>query len=385
MASYADAAKAAGDTVFLPKQSAMEAQQAIARSQALAARASLTGAIDPGNAAIGGAYDHQINDLVRNRNDTNQAFNTTLDSTRDNYQQGLNQGAAAQSSAIEYLNQLAASTGGSFGRGMADAQAPGIQKANDLASIQNQLITGRMSGLQALGQGMDDSNRRAEANAQGAKGQAIAGFNSRLASEIGNVNSQGLQQEQSFMNQLQELMSNRGNFELQWGQGMADRDSQASLEQAKLSQSAQQASAELAMRAQESAQQQSNWEASRGDNAQDNSWEKEKFYASLGLDKDKMAFDQYMALQPGEQEIPNYAGRQGAQLYLQDQGLPSQFLDQFTSAQQGLANDPVNQGADLYSLMLNPQTRYNAMHSGQAGQIPANVWRDLAAITSGNY
>src|SRR5690606_27247165 len=119
----------------------------------------------------------------------------------------------------------------------------------------------------------------AETNARGAQAFSQQEFQGRLASMLSELQRAQLQRELEFASALAALADQRGSFMTEYAQGLADRDADRNLRQAELAQRAAIAQAQLDAEA-------ARFNASQGVDP----WEREQFYARLGLDTRKQDF-----------------------------------------------------------------------------------------------
>lgn len=358
MADYAAEAQKAIELIYGPQKQALSANQQMALSRANADIAALQGWGQTGGAAIDAAYTGFLNDLARNREASTQNFNTTLQTMGQNYNTAAQAGNDARAAARAQLESMAQRLGGSFSDAAANSLAPGEAEWTKIMAINQGANQGLMNNLTSYGQAYDASRGVAETNAKGAQAFAHSKFQSELGNLIAEAQQARREKDLEYQSRLMELLSQGGQFGLSYAGQLIDRDQRIELQNAQLAAQAALAQAQIdAENARHSASIQAEnarAAAAAAARGQDDSWEREKFYASLGLDKEQAAAEQArweaeFGLKAGA--APNYSGISGAYEYAAANGLSGSNVQQMLSLYDRYANDPATKDALSASIM----------------------------------
>lgn len=369
--AYEQQAKAAGDARFAGEQQNILTQQQLAALRAQSEQGALNQWGTTGGQAIDASFEGLLADMGRNRASAMDTINQQVGRVGQGYDDTAAGNLAVRDESRQYLEGLM----GNYGLGQT---VPGIQSS--MEDLTNQLVERNTrygqdarAALGNWGARHDVHYGNQEVNARGAQAFSNEAFQSQLGNLLGQSQRAQREREIEFASALQGLAAQRGGFEVEYAQGLADRDSARNLQLAEMQMRANLAQAQMDADA-------SRFNAQMSASSGDNDWEREKFNARLGLDTRKQDFEEWMARQQ-EDELVNpweTGGQLGQRQYAEQIGRPglmgraNQYIQQ--ASRSGAAQrDPGNPGLIgqiAQSRLRQPVPQYGRIGggSGQPGE-----------------
>jgi hypothetical protein len=171
----------------------------------------------------------------------------------------------------------------------AEVQSPMEELTNQLVGRNTQYAQDARTNIGNWGAQHNVLYGDQEVNARGAQAFQQGAFQGQVGNALSKSQLDASEQQYKFASALQALMGQRGGFEVEYAQGLADRDSQRNLQIAEMESQANRAQAELEARAQEFA-------ATQAARANEMNINQGRWQAELGLDTRKQDFAELMAM-----------------------------------------------------------------------------------------
>ena len=317
--AYEAQARAAGDARFLGEQGALTTQQQIAANRAAADQAALQQWGQTGSQAINTSFDQLLADMGANRKSAMDVIGAQTHNVGVGYDQTAQGNQAVRDESRNYIQRLM----GNLGLGndvVADVQRPMEELTNQLVGRNTQYGQDARTNLGNWGAQHNVLYGDQEVNARGAQAFQQGAFQGQVGNLLSKSQLAASEKEREFASALQALMGQRGGFEVEYAQDLADKDSARNLQMAEMQAAAARAQAELEARAQE-------FQISQVARLNEQNVNQGRWQAELGLDTRKQDFAEWMALnEGGEQANPwDSGGVLGMRQYAEQTGSPGLF------------------------------------------------------------
>lgn len=254
-----------------------------------------------GNQAIDDVYSAVVGDLEANRARARDIVGTQVARTGQGYENAAAANLAVRDEGRNYLKDLVELQGGDQAQlqALTQASSPLEQLAGNLTERNRRFGQDMQAILRNFGaehdvlygEGIDQANLE--------RAQAVKNFQDLIAGQMGQVQTTGLEGQLTLGSQLASLLGERGAFEVDYAGELADKDAAMALEQARLQMQANELAQRMALEKAKLADQRAYRQAQLNEAAaaraaagDDTAWEREKFYAGLGLDYDKLRASQ---------------------------------------------------------------------------------------------
>lgn len=368
--AYEAQAKAAGDARFAGEERAILTAQQLAAIRAQAEQAALNQWGTTGREAIDQSFDALLADMARNRELAMGIITDQTNRVSQGYEDAARQNDLVRQESRNYLQSLMENYG--LGQTVPDIQSSMENLTNQLIERNVRYGQDARTALGNWGARHDVLYGDAQTNAQGARAFQQSAFQSQLGNLLAQAQAAQREREIEFASALQGLAAQRGGFEVEYAQGLADRESDRNLRLAEMQMRANLEQAQLDAAA-------SRFNAEQSYRNQDNAWDREKFYASLGLDTRKQDFAEWLAKQEqGSVDPWASGGILGQRQYEQITGIPgltdraNQYLNQAMRDPRVQANpdNPALLGQVAIEGLRQPVAQYGKIGggSGQPGQ-----------------